>query len=295
MELVFFLVVANLLIYKVTDKPKSVLFGKGSLKFYLNYTLKAHGLKKFLLRIAVAIFRPMLTDDRANVFSLLLFVNLSIILIFLNPNDYIKNVSYSVIGAVIFQYFVIMLPQEKKKVLGATSFMSSCRTMREREKVLFEVLGYKEPKLFVHALKDDDQDFINKFVTALKTNSPIGKLNGLHQNKIEPYSGGYDRLVLPDRLNFVALLKFIHEQDLGSIQVIEQNPEIYLFDKMQSSLHDYKYQLGSLNYFDKQNPEDYAVLYLRYLKGRQRFLVSYHRSAHNYIHEHDEDYLLSEL
>ncbi len=141
------LIVINWLIYKLISHPKKTLLGRGSMMFYLTYSLSGHGLKKFSKRVFVTIFRPFITDDKSNQASLYLFINLSLVIIFFETSPYVTNVSYSIIGAVVFQYFIMMKPQERKKAYEGNKLLSSCRTIRVREQVLFESLGYDSPVL----------------------------------------------------------------------------------------------------------------------------------------------------
>lgn len=212
-------------------------------------------------------------------------------MLFFESGDYFKNISYSVLAAVIFQYFIFILPQEKKKALAASKLMSSCRTIRARELILYESLGYNEPILLSLMSKTQQVELKQKISFALTSSSSIGELKSCHKNYIEPFYGGFKQVRVPSNWNFKELLNFLHEQDLGSLEVIENN-DISMFDGMQDALDSVNFQLYSYNHFNKQSPDEHAELYYHYLKSRQNLLLTYHKTAMNYIHEHDESYLL---
>lgn len=293
-RITFYFVLAiciNYFFRSVMNSPKRLFLGKGSMANSLGYTYKNHGLKKYLRRIFIQLFRPFITADKSNQLSLYLFINLSLILLFFNPNEYFKNISYSVIAAVIFQYFIVMLSQEKRKTLIAKKLMSSCRTIREREKVLYEVLGYDEPILLCLMTCAQQKEIKKKISSKLKNDNPIGILKSCHENRMEGYFGGFNQVVLDANWNFRQLLRFLYNQDLGSFDSIK-NVGIEVFDQLPFALDDVNYQVYFFNGFEQKNSDNIALGYYRYLKARQDFLVTYHRSAMNNIHEHDEDYLL---
>ncbi len=289
MEFLLLVTIINLSVYRFIRNPKKCFFGKGSLNVYLTYDIKKNGLKPFFKRIVVAVLRPIITDDKANVVSFYLFVNLSLILMFFEPNDYIKNVSYSIIGAVIFHYFVIMIPQEKQKISVAQRLLAPCRTIRDREKVLFELLGYQSP--FLISDEKDRAEFVRRFVSAVNQNRPIGSLKCLNENVIETFLGSAHHVKIPAEWTFTQLLEFLNEQDKGSFKLISKLNNLSFFTTLLTALDDWRYQLGSLAYLYKGSSE----FYVYYIMSRQKFLVAYHRSAMNYIYDHDEDYILPKL
>lgn len=288
MEFLLLITVINLSIYRFIRNPKKCFFGKGSLEVYLSYDMKKNGFKLFLKRIVVAVLRPIITDDKANVVSLYLFVNLSLVLMFFEPNDYIKNVSYSIIGAVVFHYFIIMVPQEKQKILVAKKLLAPCRTIREREKILFELLGYQSPCLIFD--EKDKAEFSERFALALKDNKQIGTLKCLNENLVEPYSGGFFTKI-PREYTFKQLIDFLHQQDQGSLQAIISSDNISLFTTLLTAADNWRYHLGALGCFYESSPN----MYVHYVISRQRFLIAYHRSAINYTYDHDADYIFPKL
>jgi hypothetical protein len=283
--------IVNFCVYKLISFPKRMLLGKGSMMFFLGYTLKTKKLSLYLKSVFVRLFRPFLTGDKSNQSSLFLFINFSLFLLFFESGDYFKSISYSVIAAVIFQYFIFILPQEKKKSIEASKLMSSCRTIRARELILYESLGYNEPILLSLMTKTQQEELNQKISLALTSSSAIGNIKSCHKNYIEPFNGGFEQVQIPANWSFKELLDFLNRQDLGSLKVIEKN-DISMFDGMQAALDSVNYQLYSYNHFNKQSPDEHAKLYCRYLRSRQSFLLTYHKTAMNYIHEHDESYLL---
>ncbi len=138
--------------------------------------------------------------------------------------------------------------------------------------------------------KEKEEEIKSRFSSSLRSSSKIGLLKSCYKNSIEPYYGGFNLISIDDNWTFKQLLEFLHKQDIGSFQSISK-VDISIFDRLLISLDKVNYQLYSLDFFAKKEPDNHAESYFRYLRSRQNFLIDYHRSALNYIHEHDEEYL----
>lgn len=271
--------------------------------FMLGATLQRSRVIDVVKSKLMAFFRPFLTGDKANVASLYLFCNASIVVLLTDWGIYVENVSYSIIAAVIFQYFVFIIPKEKTKTVDANRLLSAMRTMRQRDMVLFEALGYEEPKLILKMSESEKQEFRARYMEKVSNNSPVGVIKcmrfGHQENAIEQSCGGKTFTLNPD-CEFTLLLLFLLTEDAKSIDLINQS-KIDLFEEIDRLIGyvEQSHQLLGLELEEiyqsatvrKDHFGRFVFNFEAYTHNKQKLLLEYQRSAFNYLHEHDESYI----
>ncbi|MFC3033956.1 hypothetical protein ACFOEE_15665 [Pseudoalteromonas fenneropenaei] len=238
--------------------------------------------------------RAFLTDDEINQNSLILGVNLTLFVCFFDFSNFLTNVSYSIVAAIVLQYFIYVIPREHQKEVFAMSVLSASRTLRARDEILFFLLGYESTLLLSEMTIEEKKEFENKISKALTSTRKVGFRNGEYI-WLEPAEGGFEILRINPETSVSDLIHRLLSEDEKSYRLLNKERMIDYFPKLTNAVARAWSNLVATKELSCDTLELKAQLYLNYYETKQALIICYHRTLRYYAPDHDAGYLLPKL
>ncbi|MBV7264104.1 hypothetical protein KCG43_19005 [Photobacterium sp. WH24] len=273
------ILIVNALLYVVTKYPRLVL-DQNNFFFVRNTHKKEFIILRWIKKFVIKFFKVFLVRDKSNNLTLICFCNAILILSIFEVSQLVESLLISIAAACIFHYFVVAIPEERKKIFTVRKFSHLMQDFMQRDDCIYLINRTHSKEFEINKLDEYERErFTHNFLS--KMSFPVGgKDNQFVLNDIRnPIKTGF--VNKNDKMSDI--WNIILEYDKNFLLEMK-SIDLSTFPDLSISIDIFQSQYVNVVKFAKPNQ---WYWYFGYLNTRQNVIAEYVNTAGNYAHGHE--------